>query len=259
MLTRFLSPKGLVLTVDLSKIAGSANPRTVEAPLFSDYQEPFVIDWGDGTSDVVDSFTQYPAHTYSGTETVYRITIRSLNGRLPNVRAYASSRNITAALVSVDYFNGSAGNNQTLNNINCNFQNCSNVKYVDPRSCGQWNIGNLASWFQTSGLSQPIESFCFDFCDSVTTISGLFNGSKITGTIPPGLFDNCKSVTSVRNAFKVCFYLPPPPLSVMGEGLPGSVRNHGLLRELFFRTKSAGPCGLRGDHDNLAVGGAVCC
>ena len=254
---RRISPKGLVLTVDLSKIAGSANPRTVEAPLFSDYQEPFVIDWGDGTSSVVDSFTQFPAHTYSGTETVYRITIRSLNGRLPNVRAYASNRNITAALVSVDYFNGSTGNYQTLNNTNCNFQNCSNVKYVDPRLCGQWNIGNLASWFQTSGLSQPVESFCFDFCDSVTTISGLFNGSKITGAIPPGLFDNCKSVTSVRNAFKGCSFLPPPPLPILGEGLSGSVRDHGLLRRVFFGDAGTGPRGLRRDHDNITVGGAI--
>jgi len=41
--------------------------------------------------------------------------------------------------------------------------------------------------------------------------------------------------------------------------ISGSDRNHGLLRELFRRTKSAGSYGLRRNHDNIAVGGAVCC
>ena len=214
--------KGLRFTIDLSKISG----RTMEAPIGGEIQEPTVIDWGDGTSETITDGT-FPEHTYAdGAGDVFTITIRSATGHLPFCYWAKEASDIdtpsgpfTFGTISIDHFAGLLGR-QTARSYGSGIRNTRNLKYCDPRITGLSRWTSFASTFRTSGIEQNIGSFCFDFCESVSTISGMFYGCKITGTIPPGLFDNCQAVTSVKNAFNGCSYLPPPPYLFWEKDFP---------------------------------------
>ena len=106
---RRITPKGLVYTIDLSKIADRANPRTVEAPIYGGIQEPTIIEWGDGTSDTVTTGS-FPTHTYAeGTGNIFTVTLRSATGHLPDLilsqgdqyNSTSPNANVTLAVIHV--------------------------------------------------------------------------------------------------------------------------------------------------------------
>ena len=169
-LIRFPTVKGLVYTIDLSKIADRENPRTVEAPIRESVQEQTIIDWGDGESSIVNvGDTTYPSHTYAA-EGVYTVVMRSATGHLPLIVFYldtgtaAATHNISYAVVSVDHFAGDTGNPNGTTGIVFFLRRCINCTYTDTRILGLSKWTSIStSCFYTSSLMQPVESFCFDF------------------------------------------------------------------------------------------------
>lgn len=217
MLTRFLSPKGLVFTVDLSKISDRENPRTVEAPISSStaqVQEPTLIEWGDGQTSVIDSSTALPlTHEYQ-TVGVYQVTMRSATGHLPYIRfsagdgASAGSNplfNVTLAVVSIDHFDGLIGNEQPKVGVYA-ARHAKNLTYMDPRFLGLhlWSSINLAIRGGAE-LYQPVESFCFDFLTNCTSAQGVFyNCVKLYGSIPAGFMDGLSGAGNLDSFFASC-------------------------------------------------------
>lgn len=209
--------KGLVYTIDLSKIADRENPRTVEAPIYGEVQEPTYIDWGDGSAPQVVTSGTWPTHTYAeGTGDVFTVTVRTATGHLPFIRFSPPSASVVGdyaivkAVTAIDHFCGWAGN-ATVTQARMLANQCSNLTYVDPRFCGQARVSNLDRCFATGvNLEQPIESFCFDFCDAsaIDTFAAIFSACrKIYGTIPAGMFDNNTATVSFANAFNGCINL----------------------------------------------------
>lgn len=220
MLTRFLSPKGLVYTIDLSKIADRENPRTVEAPFATtaNYRGPVIVDWGDGSEPDVFTSGYFPPHEYEQ-EGVYRVVIRAENGLLPPISFnthYSSeaqtnpAKNITWAVTSIDHFAGMSWDNIIGIVVYCT--GCKNLKYVDPRIIGMPN--RTAAYWSVAycpNLEQPIGSFTCEFMQltSINALNGMFaispklngelNGRMFAGQNPPGsisaLFNGCSGIT----------------------------------------------------------------
>lgn len=229
-LIRFPTVKGLVYTIDLSKIADRENPRTVEAPIYNNTANtPFTVDWGDGTStDFPAGASTFPSHEYAeGAGDVFTVVIRSASGNLPRLmfnrgQDASDTTNATYAVISLDHFGGiTAGLTRLQYNYSCMYT--FNMTYCDPRFAGQQNYADLYKCFQNSGISQAVESLCFDFIDGsgTYTFDSAFQNTKINGGIPGGLFRN--NIYAVR--FASCFY-GCSYLTSIGEGLFDN--NHAL-------------------------------
>ena len=210
--------KGLRYTIDLSKIADRENPRTVEAPIPSQYQEAIIIDWGDGTSETFNSEIN-PAHTYAGTGNVFTITIRSATGHLPRiVMNRTPALNITKAIISIDHFAGFAGDG-VFRDYAGHASETTNLKYIDTRLPGQWNWRSLETAYIRSGISQDIQSFCFDFLTSCTNFAQAFAYcSDLKGSLAGNAFDNCVSVKSFRLTFRECPGITAPYIFWKSDG-----------------------------------------
>lgn len=200
--------KGLRYTIDLSKIADRANPRTVEAPIGSgSYPEPVIIDWGDGSAPEAKSSGGYPEHTYAAAG-IYTVTIRSATGHLPPISPTYSTnssettnptKNVTFAIISLDHFGGVSN----TNTIFC--YACKNMTYLDTRFICQAHARSIV--YALNGcveLEQPFESFGFEFV-SATTATFLFRGcKKLNGGMKPGSFDNFASNIQLSTFFSGC-------------------------------------------------------
>ena len=217
-LIRFPTPAGLVYTIDLSKIADRENPRTVEAPVGGEIQEPVVIEWGDGSSEVVSSGT-FPVHTYTdGTGDVFTVTLRSATGHLPFCYFNTDGKDmeptaaaITTALISIDHFAGWMGNN-SLRSYGSGIRHTINLEYVDPRIVGLPKYSRLANALQYSGIEQPLRSFCFDFVTQSDSFAATFYRCYgISGPMPSDLFDQHKLVTTFSQTFGYCSGLTGAP------------------------------------------------
>lgn len=221
-LIRFPTVKGLVYTIDLSKIADRENPRTVEAPIHGYYSEDIVIDWGDGTSENLakngsglNNGPQYPSHTYAdGTGDKFTVVIRSVKGGVPviyfNNTAYASNpeRNVTYAVVSIDHYGAHCDAITTRNNV---AKRCYNLKYIDTRICGETTMNNAPFMCAMSGIQQPIESFCLDFAIGIQDFGSVFIGcTGLTGAIPETFLNNCVSISGLAQIFSGCTRLTAP-------------------------------------------------
>ena len=224
-------PKGLVFTVDLSKLADRELPegseltvdeyrRTVEAPIAGEIQELTYIDWGDGSAPTILETTDsaFPTHTYEAVG-VYTVKISSATGHLPLVtfairgsdaEGQAPTYNMTWALVSLDHFAGwSGGQSATSALAICN--GAKNLKYCAPRWVGQPRFTNLWSLFKYCGeLEQNIQSFCFDFSQATVIQQTFTLCTKLTGS-PEGIFDALTGIEQFFAAFSSCTSLSPPP------------------------------------------------
>lgn len=221
MLIRFPTTKGLVYTIDLSKIADRENPRTVEAPLFNLWRDDVYIDWGDGTTErlAARNDNYYPAHTYEGTENIYKIVIRNYNGNLPTITFCHSSDgwnveeptlNLTRAVVAVDHFAGIIGRGQLNGMGNHIARKCINMEYLDPRLPGLYIWTNYDSGFNSAILNQPAASFCLSFATSAQTTTSLFRLTKINGDLPEDFLSTMAVNSSVVNMFYGCTELTSP-------------------------------------------------
>ena len=212
---RRVIPKGLVFTVDLSKLADRELPvgsemtvdeyrRTIEAPInvSSSYPEPVIIDWGDGSSEVISSGA-WPTHTYAA-DGVYQIMVRSATGHFPNVRFCADNtanppeKNVTLALTSVDHYAGDSGT-QSFRRA---FQFTNNLQYVDARIIGQSGLTNIANLFVNSGVAQPFESLCLSFCTNVLNASSAFSYCGLYGAVSRGFLDGLADCSTFNSAFR---------------------------------------------------------
>lgn len=217
------TPKGLVFTVDLSKLEGRENPRTVEAPIVTSgsYPEPIFVDWGDGSAPEQISSGAWPSHEYAA-EGVYTITIRTVTGHLPDIMFTSNTsvdeeaeKGVTDAIVSVDHFSGWIGN-QTSRIYRYVMMNTVNLKYFDARIFGQCTWTNLQRALDNCGSVQPFRSMCFDFCDSLSTLYVAFRNSKMTGPLPNRMFANCP-VGSFSECFRGCLNLTYIPNDLLGD------------------------------------------
>lgn len=215
-LIRFPTVKGLVYTIDLSKIADRANPRTVEAPIqaIGTFPEPITIDWGDGVVETIASAESRPSHEYSAVGK-YTVTIRSVTGNLPRISVNKGQTindvtNTTYAIVSLDHFGGQINNSNRQIYLYI-FFNTVNMTYCDPRIIAP-GYGDLYKCFQNSGIEQPLASFCLDFCalDSSYTFDSAFQNTKVNGPIPGGFFKNAVSAQRFSSTFSGCNYLTGP-------------------------------------------------
>jgi len=204
-LIRFPTVKGLVFTIDLSKIADRENPRTIEAPLYNYAQEPIIIEWGDGEVSKLDvaQASNFPSHTYAeGAGEVFRVTVRSVTGHLPVIIFYNSSANlnITLAVTSVDHFAGWSGRT-TPSGFASYAKNTSNLIYIDPRIIGLPTWNNTDGAHSYSGIEQPVESFCLDFMSQNKYLGALFGNTKVFGRVPRGFFKNVTLMEQCHNSF----------------------------------------------------------
>lgn len=214
-----VNPPGLVYKIDLSKIANRENPRTVEAPIPSQYREAIIIDWGDGASETFNSEV-YPAHTYAdGAGDTFTVVIRSATGHLPRIVMNRNpALNLTTAIISIDHYAGFAGL-EVFTNYGGYAGETTNLKYIDTRLPGQWNWASLDAAHVRSGISQDIQSFCFDFLTSCTAFSQAFAYcSNLTGSLAGNAFDNCVSVKSLRLAFRECPGITAPYIFWRADG-----------------------------------------
>lgn len=253
-LIRFPTPTGLVYTIDLTKIADRANPRTVEAPISSGYRETTIIEWGDGTSDIISGNVNRPTHTYAeGAGDVFAVVMRSATGHLPKILFSGDSDNtatysVTLAVTSVDHFAGWSGPDASGSYFSA-FRNAANLRYYDARltALPKWN--SFLRAFQAVGI-EKIQPGTFEFCSdntnlaaaftnclnltdipaglfdnqpNVTTINGLFNGCSYLTAIPAGLFDNCISLTDTDYAFNGCFRVEGAPYAFWNQSYAANI------------------------------------
>lgn len=232
--------KGLRYTIDLSKIADRANPRTVEAPSMEYATEPYTVDWGDGVTDEFDtSSAGYPAHTYAeGAGDVFTVVIRSATGHLPMIRfrAYSSSGAdiyaVTKAAVSIDHFAGESIE-YNINTGSRTFANCSNLRYIDTRVvCKADRLTFNQHLENCENLEQDIRTFCFDFCNVAAPFVALFNScGKLFGTLPRRFFAGAISASNMASVFVGC-------VSITGA-LPDDVIDYSpgitSIRYMFYR------------------------
>lgn len=214
-LIRFPTVKGLVYTIDLSKIADRANPRTVEAPISSAPVDGVIIDWGDGSAPQSVSSGSFPAHTYAeGTGDVFTVTLRSATGRIPDI-AFSDSNNeqitynLTLAVTSIDHFGGWIGA-QTSRVFRYVLMNTLNLEYFDTRIFGQYTWTNLQRSFNKCGSRQPFRSLCFDFLNELGYMYAAFQDSALTGALPDRMLAN-KVITTLTDAFRNCKGLTSVP------------------------------------------------
>lgn len=199
-----VNPPGLVYKIDLSKIADRENPRMVEAPFNGQYVEPFVIDWGDGTVIQYATASNITHDYASGAGDVITIIMRSTTGHLPLVKfGNAQTSKISAATISIEHFGGETGSgNVSYSNA---FAYTENLTYIDTRLACNTKWTNLDTAFRGSGISQDIESFCFDFMTNCQFFSSVFHDcSGLTGSIPQDLFKHNTNVTTFANCFRGC-------------------------------------------------------
>lgn len=223
---RRVIPKGLVFTVDLSKLTNRELPegsemtldeyrRTVEAPISSalpQFQEPIFIEWGDGTTSIADSTATLPVtHTYAESG-VYKVVMRSATGHLPYIRfsngdsasATVPSYNLTLAVVSIDHFSGTIGSN-SAGTGGALVRIATNLEYIDTRLSGNNKWSGIGLSHKNCPLNQPIGSFCFDFLTQCTNAEGAFIGcANIYGPIPKGFMDGLISVGVLSYFFNGC-------------------------------------------------------
>lgn len=217
--------KGLVYTIDLTKLADRELPsgstqtleeyrRTVEAPV-SGYREPFVIEWGDGTSNTYTSTVNLPTHTYANNAgNVFQVIVRSVSGRMPGLPFSGDStdtpeKKITVAVTGIDHFAGTIGAD-TVRSYYGAFRNTVNLRYYDARMTAlpTWNA--MTRVFQNSGIEQ-IEPNAFEFCSENTNLSSAFQGCTHLTAIPAGLFDNQPNVNTINAVFSGCTHLTAIP------------------------------------------------
>ena len=222
-LIRFPTVKGLVYTIDLSKITDRENPRVVEAAIRDSIQEPTVIDWGDGSPLETVSTGAFHEHTYAaGAGDVFTVVIRSATGHLPRCKFSADSnqninpptKNLTHAVTSIDHFAGwcglaagSAGNYMLMRT--------ANLQYADPRYvCGAfWTSMSEACPY--SGFRMSGDVFSFEFQSSTDFGYAFSNCRGLTGKTPK-LHDG---VTRLAYTFQSCI-----ELTELGD-LPSSITN----------------------------------
>ena len=226
---RRVIPKGLVFTVDLSKLANRELPegsemtvdeyrRSIEAPISSGYREPTVIEWGDGTSDIITGNVNRPAHTYAeGAGDVFTVVIRSATGHIPHIlfsgdASDTATYNITLAVTSVDHFAGWSGSDAS-GSYYAAFRNTANLRYYDARLTSLPTRGTTTRLFQRSGIDQ-IHPNTFEFCSENTNISMAFNTCLNLTDIPAGLFDNLPNVSTINGLFSGCSYLTAIPAGI---------------------------------------------
>lgn len=221
-LIRFPTVKGLVYTIDLTKIADRENPRTVEAAVFSTtyFTGGYTVDWGDGSSDTYTT-EAYPEHTYAeGAGDIFTVVIRSATGKLPfckwlkaNSAAEESnpSTAVTRAIVSFDHFAGSLPG--TTVSLGAVFRGCRNLEYMDTRYVGYYAASTLVNACDNcNSLEQSAESFCFSFSSSVTGAGALFNNCrKLQGELPADFLDGLTACAQFNNTFYYCQSLDGAP------------------------------------------------
>ena len=219
-----VNPPGLVYKIDLSKIADRANPRTVENAIHAQTSAGgYTIDWGDGTTEVYAANSAvHPTHTYAeGAGDVFTVVIRSATGTIPRPQFCNSlsnsentnpTFNLTLAVVSIDHFAGWAGTQSSEGNNGYNYA-CKSLTYTDPRFFGlpRWRSARWA--FKQSGITQPLASFCFDFCvaDGEYTYEHTFHSAQVSGDIPAGIFAQNTASKSFAATFYGCSALTGPP------------------------------------------------
>ncbi|MCR5360347.1 MAG: hypothetical protein K6E55_10735 [Thermoguttaceae bacterium] len=214
-LVRFPTVKGLVYTIDLTKIADREFPRTVEVPFQQGYSEEIIIDWGDGTTpERVNSpgVNERPTHTYAtGDGDVFKVVVRSNTGHLPIIFVPASladaetsspTYNISLALVAVDHCGGICGNGQ---NTNSGFYASRNLKYVDARALIQPQAKRISYGLYKTAVEQSIESFRLEFMTECLFQTFLFRECKgLTGNLWAGMLDAFSGLENFANFFAGC-------------------------------------------------------
>jgi hypothetical protein len=167
---------------------GSSASNQVRLPLVSNGNYNFVVDWGDGSSDVITTFNQAEAtHTYANSGN-YTITI---TGTCVGWR-FNNGLDRLKILTVVSW------GNLKFTNLSGAFFGCSNLTSISGDLSAQTNT-TFQDFFWLCGLTS-IPSGLFDNCPNVTNFAGSFFQNQIT-SIPSGLFDNCPNVTTFGNTF----------------------------------------------------------
>lgn len=220
-----VNPPGLVYKIDLSKIADRENPRTVEAPIYvsGSYPEPVIIDWGDGSSEVISSGA-WPTHTYAA-DGVYTVTLRTATGHLPRLVFATDSatveKNLTLAVTAIDHFGGTVtypSNSDADRRQTALCRNTANLNYADPRIAAVPEVSGLLGAFAASGIAQPLDGFCFDFMTMVADIRNLFSNAVNAYGKAPRLPEHATNILSAFAFTQITDFEPlPSNVQVIGS------------------------------------------
>ena len=162
--------------------------QSITLPLVSGYSYNCTVDWGDGTSNYIDSYNSANRiHTYSSVGE-YVVSIKGICEGW-NFQTVSTSRLLITKVLDFG----------EVEFKNLSFHNCSNLNEINGQINGS-NITNFQNCFYSNQLTSIPENL-FDNCTQVANFSFCFFNNQLT-SIPENLFDNNTLVTN----FSSCFY-----------------------------------------------------
>ena len=214
--------------------SNTVHPNTIGVPFtqysFGEGSSPMTIDWGDGTSSVVDENSQLEDFTHTYDTSADDVTVTLTSKTWPSYRYAVESYSDSAsssiirkqyfdtALISVldripkvagGYYDGATASFGTDL-----FNGCNNLVFV-PDDVFDNNAANnrisFSSCFNGCSSLTSIPAGLFDNIVNVTSFSSCFNGCSSLTSIPVGLFTNNTQITSFYNCFKGCSSLTSIP------------------------------------------------
>lgn len=162
--------------------------QSITLPLVNGYSYDFFVDWGDGTSNYIDSYnSENRIHTYSSVGE-YVVSIRGICEGW-NFQTVSTSRLLITKVLDFG----------EVEFKKLSFYDCNNLNEIDGQINGS-NITNFQNCFYSNQLTSIPENL-FDNCTKVTNFSYCFYNNQLT-SIPENLFDN----NTLAINFYACFY-----------------------------------------------------
>ena len=206
-----------IFTIDTTLGTGSS----FNLPLRSGFEYDFVVDWGDGSSNIITSYNQAEKlHTYS-TGGVYTI---SITGLCEAWFSYFSADRLK--LTSIDQW----GNTGFVNMENA-FFGCDKLTTVNDID-GTWcsSVTNMQSMFMNCESLTTLDVSTWDVFN-VTDMNGMFFGCSSLTTLDVSTWD-VSNVTNMGGMFGNCSLLTTLDVSTW------DVSNVTIMTSMFFGCSS---------------------
>ena len=204
-----------IFTIDTTKGTG----RSFNLPLRSGFNYNFIVDWGDGNTDVITSYNQTKkSHTYS-TGGEYQISITGLceawyfnNGgdklKLTSINQWGNTgfKNMESAfygcsnLTTVNDTDGTWCSSVT--DMLGMFYNCSSLATLDVSKWNVSNVTNMGGMFAGCSSLTTLDVSNWDV-SNVTKMNAMFDGCSLLETLNVSNW-NVSNVTYMYFMFRYC-------------------------------------------------------
>ena len=153
------------------------------------------VDWGDGTTETVES--DYPAHTY--TDPGYYIA--SFKGKATGIDAYSKLTTDQRIQISEVFCWG----NLEVETMNRAFYNCDSLKRIPTDAIGSFTkVKTFEETFSNCQHLEAIPSGLLSKAVECESINSMFIYCHSIKEIPADLLYNCPKLTDVGSAFDMC-------------------------------------------------------